>query len=53
MRQRKITEIWKLIRAKHYALLLADSEEEIAWAIESLRKADELAQLKSNLEKEL
>jgi hypothetical protein len=46
MSKRKLKEMWQLFRAKHYALLLADSDEEISWAIESLRKADELA--KSN-----
>ena len=37
----KIFEIWKLIRAKHCALLLADSEEDISWAINTLRAAEE------------
>lgn len=41
--KRKIKDIWSLIRAKHYAVLLGDSEEEIGWAIESLRKADDAA----------
>ena len=40
-KQRKIVEIWKLIKAKHYALLIADSESEIAWAIDALSKADQ------------
>lgn len=37
---RKIQALWRLVKAKHYALLVADSKEEISWAIESLRKAD-------------
>lgn len=41
MNKRKLKEIWLLIRAKHYAVLIGDSENEIAWAIESLRKADD------------
>lgn len=40
---KKIKSIWSLIRAKHYAVLVGDSEQEISWAIESLRVADELA----------
>lgn len=45
-KQRKIVEIWKLVRAKHYALLIGGSEEEIGWAIEALRNADNLAKSK-------
>lgn len=40
---KKIKSIVQLIRAKHYAVLVADSESEITWVIESLRKADEVA----------
>ena len=43
MTKRKIKEIWMLIRAKHYAVLIANSENEIAWAIDSLKKADDIA----------
>jgi len=46
---KKIKSMWSLLCAKHYAVLLADSEEEISWAMESLRKADEIAQLKENI----
>lgn len=38
---RKLKTFWQLIFAKHYALLLGNSEDEISWAIESLKKADE------------
>lgn len=40
---RKLKDIWLLIKAKHYAVLIGDSENEISWAIESLRKADDVA----------
>jgi len=46
---KKVKSIWSLLRAKHYAVLVADSEDEISWAIESLRKADELAELEEEL----
>lgn len=39
-KQNKITEIFKLIRAKHYALLIGDTQEDITWAIRTLEKAD-------------
>lgn len=48
-KQRKIVEIWKLVRAKHYALLIGGSEEEIGWAIEALRNADNLAKSKPSI----
>lgn len=38
---KKIKSLWQLIRARHYAVLVGDSEQEISWAIESLRKADD------------
>ena len=41
MSNRKLKDIWLLIKSKHYAVLIGDSEEEISWAIESLRKADD------------
>ena len=41
--RRKLKSIWQLIRAEYYAVLIGNSEEEISWAIESLRKADERA----------
>lgn len=50
--KKKIWEIVKLIRAKHYALLLGDSEEDIAWAIESLNKADQVAEQRNTPKKE-
>lgn len=49
-KQHKIVEIWKLIRAKHYALLIGDSESEIAWAINALRVADNATKSKSRKE---
>ena len=44
---KKIKSIWSLLWAKHYAVLLADSENEISWAIESLNKADNLAKIEA------
>ena len=41
--RRKLKDIWLLLKSKHYAVLIGDSENEIAWAINSLRKADDLA----------
>lgn len=38
---RKLKDIWRLVRAKYYAVFVADSEEEIGWAVETLRKADD------------
>lgn len=38
---KKLKSMIELLRAKYYAVLVADSEEEISWAIESLRKADD------------
>ena len=38
---RKLKDIWLMIKSKHYVVLTASSEEEISWAIESLRKADD------------
>jgi len=40
---KKLKSIWTLLWAKHYAVLEGSSEDEIAWAIESLRKADNQA----------
>lgn len=40
---RKLKDIIRLIRAKHYAVLIGDSQDEISWAIESLRTADNLS----------
>ena len=40
---KKLKAIWTLIWARHYAVLQGSSEEEIGWAIETLRKADEKA----------
>ena len=39
--KRKLKDIWLMLKSKHYAVLTADSEEEISWAIDSLRKADD------------
>jgi len=39
--------MWSLLKARHYALLLGDSDKEISWAIESLRKADDQAKQKA------
>ncbi len=40
--KRKLKTLWQIIWAKHYAILLGDSEAEIGWAIEAIRNADEL-----------
>ena len=32
----KLKSIWSLIKAKHYAVLTSDSEQEINWALETL-----------------
>lgn len=37
---KKLKSLWTLLWSKHYAVLVGSSEEEIGWAIESLRKAD-------------
>lgn len=37
----KLKDIIKLLKAKHYAVLVGDTQDEISWAIESLRKADD------------
>jgi hypothetical protein len=34
----KLKDIIRLIKAKHYAVLIGDSQEEISWAIESAKK---------------
>ena len=38
--KRKLRDIWLLLKAKHYAVLIGDSEDEIGWAINALREAD-------------
>lgn len=38
---RKLKDIIRLIKAKHYAILISDGQDDISWAIESLRKADD------------
>ena len=40
MGRRKLKSLWSLMWAKHYAVLLGSNEQEINWAIETLRKAD-------------
>lgn len=42
MSKRKLKDIWQVIKAKHYAVLIGDSEAEIAWAIDALHKADDV-----------
>jgi len=37
---KKIKSVWALLWAKHYAVLTGDTQDEINWAIESLRTAD-------------
>jgi len=37
---KKLKSLWTLLKAKHYAVLEGSSEDEISWAIESLRTAD-------------
>ena len=37
---KKLKSLCTLLWSKHYAVLVGSSEEEIGWAIESLRKAD-------------
>ena len=39
----KLKSIITLIKAKHYAVLEGSSQDEISWAIESLRTADNLS----------
>ena len=39
-KQKKIVGMYKLLRAKHYALLIGDTQEDITWAIRTLGKAD-------------
>ena len=37
---KKLKAIWTLIKAKHYAVVIADSEQEIGWMLGTLRQAD-------------
>lgn len=41
----KIISLWQLLWAKHYVVLLADSEQEIGWALITLQHADDKAKL--------
>jgi len=38
---RKVKDLFKLLKAKHYAVLIGDSEEEISWALNALQEAEE------------
>jgi len=39
--KRKIKDIWLLIKAKHYIVLTSESQAELNWALETLRKAND------------
>jgi len=39
MSKRKLKDLWYVLKARHYAVLTSDSEQEINWALETLKKA--------------
>jgi len=38
---RKIKSLWLILKSKHYAVLIGDSEQEISWALQAIQQAQD------------
>jgi hypothetical protein len=43
---KRLKAIWRVIKSRHYAVLVGDNAEEIVWAMETLIKAQKKAKKK-------